>query len=230
MSTSFLGTMAGTPTMLIGNNHRPTYSRIYESFGGSDDLRNRISVIGNDLGGAGYKDIGDSYSYTPYISNRNPYSMQGGGFFLTVKTYEEDDQERFLNCFAYAIGTFKNELEVLSKKSIEDLQKSVSYEIDHIVAEYFDNTNEPKDGDLAIYSVSGKEKVTTPSGILINPGTTHAGIYQTSQPNWNSPGGGTVRSKWGFIDNYYVFQHDLFFTPHFYGNQIRFFKIKKIDE
>jgi len=226
---NFLGTMAGDQVYLQGINKEPTYARIYKSFGGSNHLRKEISERGCLIPGPNYQDIGNSYSYTPFwrrtpFSSR-PSSMQGGGFFLTVKTFEKEEQERSLNCFAYAIGTFGNNLEKLSEKNMRELQASVIYTIDHIVDRYFTNVAIPEEGDLAVYSVSPGEYAFTPSGRPVS-GTTHAGVYRNSQHNWNSPSGGTIESKWGPLLNPYVFQHDIFFLPDFYGNQVKFYRIK----
>lgn len=224
------GTMAGNQAYLQGNDHGQTYARVYESFGGSDDLRKKISTIGNNEYGLGYKKIGEDYSYTPFCGgmpfSSRPTSMQGGGFFFTVKTC--DGEERFLNCFAYALGTFGYKLGQLAKKDMTEIQKSVSQTIDHIVSRYFTNVIEPEDGDLAVYSVAPGRRLHTPRGIEVS-GTTHAGVYRKSKPNWNSPSGGSIESKWGWLSNPYVFQHDVFFTPDFYGDQVKFYRIKKLD-
>lgn len=225
----FLGTMAGDQIFLKGNNNKLTYARTYQSFGGSNHLRREISKIGDNMFGSGYKNIGDEYSYTPFWRgtpfSSKPTSMQGGGFFLSIKTFDDKDQDRFLNCFAYALGTFGNKLEQLVEKSMAEIQKSVSDRIDHFVNQYFTNVVEPEDGDLVVYSVSPGNVLHTPSGREVS-GTTHAGVYRKSKPNWNSPSGGTVESKWGWLANPYVFQHDVFFTPDFYGNQVKFYRIK----
>jgi len=204
-----------------------TYARSYQSFGGSDDLRKKISAMGNNQFSRGYKSIGEEYSHgtTPFSSK--PTRMQGGGFFLTVKTIDDDDQERFLNCFAYALGTFENRLEKLAEKSMVEIQKSVSQTIDHIVNRYFTNVVEPEEGDLVVYSVSPGKCLYTPDGTAVF-GTTHAGVYRKSKPNWNSPSGGTIESKWGWLLTPHVFQHDVFFTPDFYGDQVKFYRIKNL--
>jgi hypothetical protein len=86
-SFDFLGTMAGNQTFLIGSNEKVTYARKYEPFGGSDDLRQRISVAGDRQLASGYKSIGEEYSYTPWNHwdgrsfGRTPGLFQGGGFF-----------------------------------------------------------------------------------------------------------------------------------------------------
>lgn len=224
----FLGTMAGDQGYLKGNNDKPTYARTYHSFGGSNDLRKRISKIGHDRSSKGYKDIGDDYSYTPFylgtLFSSKPTTMQGGGFFLTVKTFDDEDERRILNCFAYALGTFGDKLERLTGKNMAEIQKSVSQKIDHVVSRYFKNVVEPEDGDLAVYNVSPGKILYTPGGKKVS-GITHAGVYRKSKPNWNSPSGGTIESKWGWFSNPYVFQHDAFFAPHFYGDQLKFYRL-----
>ncbi len=132
----------------------------------------------------------------------------------------------FLNCFAYALGTFGADLEKLAGVDMEKIQNSVNDTIDHVVNQYFTNVTEPEDGDLAIYSVSGV--FYTLKGVRIS-GTTHAGIYRKSVSNWNSPEGGTIESKWGWFRNPYVFQHDVFFAPDFYGDTVKFYRLKKLN-
>lgn len=47
--------------------------------------------------------------------------MQGGGYFLTIKTFDSIE-ERLLNCFAYAIGTFGTDLEKLPGKEMKEIK------------------------------------------------------------------------------------------------------------
>jgi hypothetical protein len=226
--------MAGNPVYMTGVNQEQTYGRKYESFGGSDDLRNKISNIGAEHFGEGYKTIGEQYNFTPLrLWDGRPFntthsSMQGGSYFLTIKTYNDNDQDQFLNCFKYALGSFGVDLEKLVGKEMKEIQNSVSHTINHVVDEYFMNVGEPSDGDLVVYSVSPGKSISTPGGALIS-GTTHAGIYRKTNPNWNSPKGGSVESKWGWLGNPYVFQHDIFFTPDFYGDQVKFYRLKKLN-
>jgi hypothetical protein len=222
--------MAGKQTYLEEENNEKTYARIYEPFGGSNDLRRSISEKGNDEYGRGYKVIGDAYSFTPWPGtpfSGIPRRLQGGGFFLTVKTFEETDQDRYLNCYAYALGTFGKDLEKLAEKKMEEIQKSVSLSINEVVKRYFTTVIAPEEGDLVIYSISSGITIRTPGGSRVS-GTTHAGIYRKSNPNWNSPEGGTVESKWGWFYNSCVFQHDVFFVPDFYGDTVKFYRLKKI--
>ena len=39
------------------------------------------------------------------------YSRTTAGYFHTVKEYADEDQKRFLTCYAYALGTFGAKLE-----------------------------------------------------------------------------------------------------------------------
>lgn len=234
-STEFLGTMAGNQVYMTGVNKQQTYGREYESCGGSDDLRKRISKIGHGNFGDGYKDIGKEYSFTPFSRyDGRPFNMtkaswmQGGGYFLTIKTYDEGDQQGYSNCFAYALGTFGRNLEILAGKEMKQIQASVGQTINHIVDEYFINVEEPEDGDLVVYNVSRGKIIYTPNGIPCS-GTTHAGIYRKTKPNWNSPKGGSVESKWGWLCNPYIFQHDVFFVPDFYGDEVKFYRLKKLN-
>lgn len=228
--TEFLGTMAGNQHYLIGNDNQLTYGRVYKPFGGSDILRKKLSADDKPFGSHEYKKLGESYSFTPlqFRDGRafgvESTTKQGGGYFLTVKEYEREDKERFLNCFAYALGHFSEGLERLTGKTINEIQDLVHETIDDVVKKYFVNVSVPSDGDLAVYSVSPGRYIDL-KGQRIE-GTTHAGIYRATQPNWNSPDGGTVESKWGWLANYHIFKHDVFFIPHFYGDTVKFYSLK----
>lgn len=225
-----IGTLAGSQVYLEGVSKQQTYGRKYEPIGGfdNDTLRKKISKAW----GKGYKDIGEEYSFTySRLSDGRPFnttkpgSMQGGGYFLTIKTFDNaEDQQQ--SCFEYALGTFGSKLEKLAGKEMKKVQESVERTIDHVVEECFTNVTEPEDGDLVVYSISPGYYMLTSNGIPIS-GTTHAGVYRKTEPNWNSPKGGSVESKWGWLLNPYVFQHDVFFTPDFYGNLVKFYRLKK---
>lgn len=226
---NFLGTFAGTEEFLPSYNSQIfTYSRKYYPFGGSKDLRNMLS---NCEAGKKYNKLGEEYSFTPLSlrDGRNFGSsytdMQGGGFFLTLKTFK--DQKQFTNCFGYALSTYGDKLEEIACKNMEELQESAKESIDKALKEYFDPIpGKPMDGDLAVYQTS--KYLETPGGRRIKEGkNTHAGIYRKSKPNWNSPFGGTIESKWGWFLNPHVFQHDIFFTPEFYGDTVKFYRLKK---
>lgn len=193
----FLGTMAGRQCyMTTKDSNQYTYVRKYDPFGGSDDLRSKVAKVGDSFG-AGYKELGEEYSYTPinYSDGRDfgsrPGTMQGGGFFLTVKTFQ--GQAASLNCFAYALSTYGESIENATGKSMKDIQDSVNMSIDHIVKEYFQSIEVPKDGDLVVYQTI---ESTVIGSRLID---THAGIYRETKRNWNSPSGGSVESKWGWL-------------------------------
>jgi len=237
-STIILGTMAGNQVILPANDKGYTYGRKYMPFWGSDNLRKRISIVGERsmAYGKNFKDIGDEYRDgrgAEYYNDSNVInklpsseSLQGGRHFITVKNFNEEDKQRCLSCFAYALGTFGKKLEEIARKEIGEIQKSVSLTIDHVVEECFENVSEPQDGDLVVYSVSPGKVMRTPTGLPIT-GTTHAGIYRAPGSDGNSPRGGSIESKWGWLANSYVFQHDVFFTPDFYGDQVKFYRLKK---
>ncbi len=218
----FLVTMAGNPTYLKGNDGKSTYARVYEPFG-PYDRRKSISEIGYIVSSR-CKDIGEKYgSPQGWKTDFRGTTMQASGFFRTVKTFDDEDPEQFLNCFAYALGTFGTALEELAEKKMEKIQDSVSERINHIVNTYFTNVTNPKDGDLAIYSVEPGKVVYTPNSVEIS-GTTHAGIYRKKVSN-----GGTIESKWGWCAQPHVFEHEVFFTPDFYGDIVKFYRIKKLN-
>jgi hypothetical protein len=229
----FLGTMAGKQIYLESKVHggANTYTRLYEAFGGSDDLRCAISQSWEAHGGAkGFKSIGEGYSYTPWPQfdghpfSTRPTSMPGGGFFLTLQ--ELQGNEISLNCFAYALGTYGEHLEKIAGMEMMEIQKAVCTTIDGIVSKYFHCVQDlPQDGDLAIYQKTIVNHFLAGVTITFNE-TTHAGIYRDSKPNWNSPRGGTIESKWGW-GNPYIFQHDIFFCPHSYGDIVKFYWLKQ---
>jgi hypothetical protein len=178
---------------------------------GSDSLRIGLAKEADCWG---YKKLGEITA------------LHDGGFFRVVKTYEYEnvhepvkDFGRFLNCFQYALGTYGSKLEQVAGKSMERIQDSVGESIDIAVKDYFEPiNNEPQDGDLVIYE--------TKSGT-----NSHAGIYRKSQPLSRSASGGTVESKWGGFGLgrppcIYVFQHDVFFVPYFYGDRAKFYRLK----
>ena len=203
-TSNFLGTMAGTPTRIKCSIHnKMTYARLYQGVLGTDDVRKEVAKAGETKcgWGEGYKFIGEDYSFTPLSKIKHygtkfsvrPSRMPGGGFFLTLQKFNEE--ERFINCFGYALGTFGENLEHLAQKNMSEIQNSVFESIDTAIGSWFDCiTDEPKDGDLVIYQTRQRE--TTPRGNIIDSGeNTHAGIYRNSEPNWNSPLGGAVESK-----------------------------------
>jgi hypothetical protein len=236
----FLGTLAGREAF-VKSFRESTYARIYKSCGFSDDNRYTLSNAANGLA---YKKLGEHYSVISdeqkldYNEHRpfGPRNIKdiddlgytrGGGFFLTVKDLAVEG-ERDINCFGYALSTFGEKLVALSGKSSEELIKSAknNHGMRAIVSDYFTCIAEfPKDGDLAIYQTT--KCIKSPGFFTIAPGDiTHAGIFRNSKPNWNSPSGGTIESKWGWLSNPYVFQHDVFFTPEFYGDLVTFYRPK----
>lgn len=210
----FLGTMAGEQKSLKSSakNGEQTYSRTYKPFGPMK-LREEISKAQLK---DGFKKIGEEYSYTPRRLRDgrrfgfSPTTRQGGGFFLTLK--ELQDNEKHITGSQYALSTFGKQLEQISGLSMQEIQaQDWAYGIGSLIHQYFECTTRPEEGDLVVY----------PQGTS----TTHAGIYRNSQPNWNSPYGGTVESKWG-ISSSFVFQHDVFFVPDHYGDVVQFYHLK----
>lgn len=158
------------------------------------------------------------------------------------------DQQRYITCYAYALGTFGTRLEKVAGKSMEELQKSVAEtDIGPIVRKYFENVTEPRDGDLVIYSHSpGKfyhdYKRRVHSGIM------HAGIYRVKTVDsemhevlkkWRKLAGvetesdikpfqcECVESKWGVWRIPYVFEHEVFFMSPSDGDVVTFYRLKE---
>ncbi len=98
-----LGRMAGTPAYLPGIGKELTYSRNYQPFR-THGNRQKISEIAN-IRIQDCKEFGEKYSFTPLHLRdgrpfgREPTTEQGGGFFLTVKTFDNEDQKRFFKLF-----------------------------------------------------------------------------------------------------------------------------------
>jgi hypothetical protein len=117
-------------------------------------------------------------------------------------------------------------LETVANLPLQELLvQSSAYGINYIIHLYFENVDQPEDGDLVVYESS---KTLDKWNIDIDAGkSTHAGIYRKSKPNWNSPFGGTIESKWSWWSNPYVFQHDVFFVPDFIGDSAKFYRLKK---
>ena len=197
---------SGNSLMLPGIDKELTYGKKYESSEILDEIRNEISVIGHKFLGKGYKEIGEKYN-----EKKTTY-------FVTVITYD-DKVKRFLNCFSYALGTFGDKLEKLVGTSMEEIYKSVNQSIDHVVGKFFINVEQPQDGDLVVYNVTPGTTIYTISRKAVQ-GTTHAGVYRKSDSRE------AIESKWGGFGNAHVFEHDVFFTPVFYGNEVKFYRLK----
>ena len=211
---SSLGTMRGKG-VLLDEPSGEIYARIYEPFGASDELRKKISSLTD---GKQYLALGSDYK----VGSR---ALQGGGCFESWEL--KDKEQHMLNCFAYAIGTFGSALERIAEKSIKEIQTDVMYSIDECVEKYFTPVDYPLDGDLVVYSISGGRTLMSPHSKILK-GTTHAGIFRENDCSALTYRGlaGMVESKWGHWANPYVFRHDLFFIPYFYGDQAKFYTLK----
>lgn len=222
-SFRFLGTMAGDQCYIrsIEKGNKATYSRSYNAFGGSDNLRRSfMQQVDASSDAEAFRTIGEEYSYTPFNIRaltqelRNfglrPGRLSGGGFFLTIKKLE--GRSVYWDGFDYALSTFAHQFEQILGVSIDEIQQQCKgYSIDYIIHKYFECVITPEDGDLVVYEKNGKKS--------------HAGIYRSSQPNWNSPSGGTVESKWAYFDYPYIFEHDVFFLPDHLGAVAKFYRL-----
>jgi len=213
---AFLGTMAGT--QIFPTNATATYTRKYSRFGGSDQVREKLfAAMHRHLNGKGISLIGNHYSFTPAHLRKGqnfgslPSNWQGGGFFLLVKKLKSTFQHSSLE---YVIHTLGHDLQAISGFSAKELCRQVNaYGVNYLIHHYFTCIKTPEEGDLIVYT---DVKYSQPQ----------CGIYKNSKPNWNSSEGGTVESKWDWHSNPYVFQHDLFFTPPYFGNVAKFYRIK----
>ncbi len=207
----FLGTIAGRQAYTSFQG-KQTYSRILDSevllAFCVDDLRTKISPGGPFTRPDFYKMIGNDYNYPRDLS-----PMQGGGYFKTLSITENGLKD--LTRHAYTMNRLGNQLEKMTGLTLKTIQHQLqSYGIQYFVNRFFDCVLIPKDGDLVVYYDSYGKPV-------------HSGIFRDSQPNWNSPRGGTVESKWddGFKASPYTFQHDFFFLPQHYGNVAKIYRI-----
>lgn len=213
----FLGTMAGN--QLRKKDDRSTYCREYKAFGGTDELREKIfEAMQSSFDGKGIKKIGDHHSFTPFRlrDGRNfgtqPTTWQGGGFFLTLKKLSVEDKR--MSSLEYITRILGPQLESISGFAVEELVKQfVAYGQYYLLEYFFEPVDLPQDGDLVVYQGTGDS----------NP---QYGIFRESSRNWNSPGGGTVESKWEWWNSPYVFQHDIFFVPPTYGSVAKFYRVK----
>jgi hypothetical protein len=244
-STPFLGTMAGVPTYLPGLHGQLTYARTYvpltkipftDQYGSREwvDPREKIRRIcffcSDD-----YKTHGLAYSYTPSrLRDGRPFGSipsseyQGGGYFLVVKTFEDDDQRRFINCMEYAIRIFETRIKDQYGESINDVEyPGQAFHFNQLVQKYFvpiPPPEVPQDGDLAVYE--NPLGALTADGTRIE-GTVHAGIYRATQRNWNSSEGGSIESKWGWMRCHYVYEHEVFWTLDYYGDTVKFYRFRE---
>ena len=199
----FLGTIAGNQYL-----DDQGYYRVYRSFLSVDQLRNVLAAEGNRHGPDGFIKKGEGYSGPATIRD------VGGGFF---KTFVLPPEQEEMNAFSYALSKTDRRWEDLS-------QAANSSNMQAIVDQFFTPVRSfPQDGDLAIYKTT--DLVKTASGIEIGPNQiVHAGVFRNSVPNWRSPQGGTIESKWSMIANPYAFEHDFFYLPDYYGNRVFFFR------
>jgi hypothetical protein len=212
------GSTSGYEIKLSGLTQELTYSRKYNV--GPFDIRQCIGEIAARWS-ADCKKMGEEYHNHQWNIEWRGTTFTRNGFFRVLHTLDGDD--KYLNCFAYALGTFNSSLEQVAHKKMSEIQKSVSERIDHIVTAYFTSVEKPEEGDLVLYSIPpGKIFHRTNGDRFI--GTTHAGIYrQEGHPD------GTVESKWGWLGQPYVFQHEFFFTPDFYGKIVQIYRLKSAD-
>lgn len=200
---SFLGTLAGDQCFTISPIGK-TYSRRFVNFGMADVTRNKIAKIGTSIG---RQEEGFNYREGPTWYNKDCSWYSGGGYFQTLE--ELSQIEAYLGADSYALKFFGKKLEELSGKKLSRLQdKCTQLGIDSILLPYFKPVNVPRDGDLVVYR----------GGEL-----PHAGVYRTSKPNWHSPEGGTVTSKWS---RGHTSQTDVFFISSDVGDVAQFFRIR----
>lgn len=197
--------MHGEAVRWQGNNGQTTYARFYRKVEDSDDLRLRL------MNSSAQKCIalGNEYS-------NDPHNLH----FRVVKEFVGKDQRRFSTCYAYAIGTFGSSLEEISGIKINTFQEYLrENDIDPIVSHYFQNVEEPRDGDLAVCTVLNPFYL--PKGGELVANTTHAGICR-----YNDAGVLCIESKWGWWQMPYVFEHLPFFSSPIDGELIRFYRLK----
>ncbi|MDF2576875.1 MAG: hypothetical protein K0S74_359 [Chlamydiales bacterium] len=225
----FLGSIAGDQIYWDGGHEHYVYARRFDHLSVAQTLRKSLNCRGDGFvdpfedpyreimmehqsDPEKWKALGEAYSGTHTF-------LQGGGFFKTVAKLKEEDSLFSLDNIQYALfitgKLAENNLKITTR---ELLGQYNGYDIDYIITQYFVPVlDQTREGDLVLYSGTTK----------------HAGIYRNSEPNWNSPPGGTVESKWGFKSSPYIFQHDVFFVPNRYGDRAEFYRIRteeKVDD
>ncbi|MEM1282303.1 MAG: hypothetical protein AAGG81_01975 [Chlamydiota bacterium] len=222
--------MAGEP--VNDKRGQSTYCRQFTDHNGSISHKLRFQirkVYLNTIDGSALKDFGERYSFTPQEKRdgrnfgTNPPNFDtnllngfiGGGFFLTLKEIDEVDKK--ISSLEYVIRTLKSNLSAITALTTQEIiSQATTYGVGYVTHYFFEPVDLPKNGDLVVYP-----------NTVDSSHRTHCGIFRESKPNWNSPNGGTVESKWLCESSRYVFQHDIFFVHPEYGNIVNFFRIKK---
>ena len=212
----FLGTFAGTPAE-IDHEGINGLCRVFK------DKHSGFSTLGAtwvDL----RTELQSQDSGTQYASVGNKFHRIGSVYFKTLKTFtytpDESGRTAHTNCFGYALSTFGAKLEDIALKPMKEIISDVSGSIDDSIKAYFVPVHDkPQDGDLAVYYPL--YDMNYRGHIIRTEVATHAGIYR-EVPDFST---GVVESKWGWLSNPYVFQHSVFFTPEFYGDQVVFYRL-----
>lgn len=203
---NFLGTIAGNQTTAPFQNGT-TYARILDS---SVPLAFTVQKLREKISSGGfnpdyYQEIGSEYA----CGGR---TLPGGGYFVSKKIFHE--RRCLLTSFEYAIENIGQALAELANTPLPDLMaQSQAYGINYFLHRYFQSAEKPEEGDLVVYYDQ-------------NYKPTQAGVFRNTTPNWNSPRGGTIESKWS-QPNPYAFIHDVFFVPEFFGSRACFYRLKK---
>ncbi len=227
----FLGTMAGTSARISSHesNYQQTEGRVYkDDKSGFTTYGVPIATIREKIA-ATEKMFGDGLNVGTRFQSVGDKHHDNGIYFKTIyicNKYDNPGQGPMDNCFSYALSTFGSKLEKVAKKPMQNIVASVSSSIDKAVKDYFEPVIDcAKDGDLVVYQSQYYHVLT--NGGSIDPGSnTHAGIYRDTKSNGYSPNGGTVESKWGWMSNPFVFQHDMFVVPPCYGDIVKFYRLK----
>lgn len=215
-----LSIMAGLPICLKNDRHNPTYSLKYLASEDSDLLRNKLFISFR----GGYEGDDDIFGGDAYKRMGEDYRAQGKGFFATHKKLDEEGIPLVLS---YTLKSYAKNLENLTNLpfvTINNLYKA--YGFTYIIHEYFDSVDEPKDGNLVVYQaeasfVDRSSKIACHEGDVL-----HAGVYREFELNSTSVTSGIVESRWSNLLTPYIFQHDPFFVPSFFGNVIKFYQPK----
>jgi len=149
--------------------------------------------------------------YNPTLTELRK-SLGAGSFLKNLPSsvrlvHTEQNNQRFGKCIYYTITHI---LGITGEPTLLKIIEDEDWLNNITLINYFDQTENPQLGDLAVYSLNTNNK---------NP--LHFGIVTGFNPVDNTP---IITSKWGTTPH--IFEHELFAIPLIYGNMVQFFTLK----